>query len=381
MIETFNGSVDPGVGIGVIIETPKVPDDPGIIGDPAIGPEFGEPINTLCPVHIAGMVPMNPCTETECRSLTEGESNMGLDKPYINPVFATECDPLNLYETDYNTWLFSFPFLTGKNLVDANAVFTLQSYNQTTGLWSDLTDITDNSFGDYWPFNTLPFKNYKMIRIIWCFVLDAYGPGIYRIKLKSYIFSNNPAFPGMQQEQTCCLASEAFCLQEFDCYLADRTVKFESFLGGKIGDINNDGKVFNMCGVPYQDSIRFYGFFGYEKTDYEEMTIEYATGQIKKVRDKALQKFTLMMGAEKGVPKWLIDRFKAYALMADSLLVSDYNWNNSDYLINRKGVRRAGGVAPDYKTYTRFAKVKIDFEESTQNVIKSSCCEETDPHD
>jgi hypothetical protein len=61
--------------------------------------------------------------------------------------------------------------------------------------------------------------------------------------------------------------------------------------------------------------------------------------------------------------------------MADSLYVSDYNLNNSDYAIKKKSVVKSAGYEPKYYPGTRLSSVKSEFKEGIQGVIKSSSCD------
>jgi type I restriction-modification system DNA methylase subunit len=126
-----------------------------------------------------------------------------------------------------------------------------------------------------------------------------------------------------------------------------------------------------LCGINWYDSIRFPALFGYEESDEEKRQIELTDGRILKMRDELVQKFQLTTGI---LPKWFHDRFKAYATMSDELRITDYNWNNSDYLINRKLIVREGGYKPNYKIGSRLSWVKVEFKEGYQNVSRSLCC-------
>ncbi len=183
--------------------------------------------------------------------------------------------------------------------------------------------------------------------------------------------------------QTYCAKSAPFCLENFDCYAADRTTKFQTTLSsGVIGQVNksNAGQTWLLCCVDAQgntsplvmnDSIRIEGFFGYEKTDYERKSIKYQTGVVNKIRDEAILKFTWKAGL---LPFWFHERFKVYGLMADTLLASDYNVNNSDYNLKNYGVQADSSYEPDYKGSSRYEKVNVEFKAATQNLKRSRCC-------
>ena len=141
-------------------------------------------------------------------------------------------------------------------------------------------------------------------------------------------------------------------------------------------------RLYDLCDISWYDSIRFRGFFGLETTPkYEEIINEYQSGLLEEVRNKLTNNFTLMTYY---LPKWVHDRLKSYAWMADTLLVSDYNVNNSDYFIKRKAVRRDSGHEPTYldgKNFDRVSrylqrrsKATVKFREGVESVIKTLCC-------
>ena len=317
-------------------------------------PQLPLPVILLPPVQVAGLVQMISCTDDECRSWNEC--------CYENIVFGTTPGgaTVDLYENDVNTFLVNYQ-IAGILSIGGTVTWTLQE--KVNGTWTDIASLNNQTYGVYYAINSLPIKTYTMVELDWGKVLDAFGEGVFRVKaLATNLSYSSP-----------CIISEAFCLREYSCKLADKTVKFEALMTGKIGDINTDGKVFDLCGFTLYDSIRIPAFFGYETTEYDETLLEYGTGLIERVRDEAIQKFQFKTRA-RGLPKPTLDRLKIYAFMCDNLKVSDYNYNNSDYNIRRKNVIKAGGFAPNYKTTNRMASVTVDFKEGIEQVIKSKCC-------
>lgn len=123
--------------------------------------------------------------------------------------------------------------------------------------------------------------------------------------------------------------------------------------------------------IIWHDSIRVGGEFGYENTDYERKSIKYQTGVVNKIRDEAILKHTWKSSS---LPFWFHERFKVYGLMADTLLVSDYNMNNSDYNIKLYSVQGDSSYNPDYKNHPRETMVKCEFKPAVQNLKRNRCC-------
>lgn len=314
------------------------------------GATAGRPAYTrmLPVIQLLGFVPLNSCSATECRTWN--------DDCYVNRVFGTVSETLSTYENDISTFMVN-------NTLDWRSVPVLQEKNEGSGVWSDVANLS-STYGTFYNNGSIVgHQKYTGIRLNWGAVLALHGSGYYRVKFNLYA----PKVGLID-----CLISEQFYLMPFSCKAADRTVKFEIYTTGKVGSIDTDGYVFDLCNYTFFDSVRVPGFFGYETTQYDEITLEYQTGLIDPVRDEAIQKFKFF---SRPMPKYLHDRLKSYGLMANTLLVSDYNYNNSDYAIRQKQVVKAGGYEPKYDKATRLSSVTVDFREGIQGVIKSTSCE------
>lgn len=186
----------------------------------------------------------------------------------------------------------------------------------------------------------------------------------------------------------CGLQSPVFQLFKWDCMRAHGTVKFEVWNQGTIGDVNNPGTLFDYCGLSMYDSIRVKGFFGYGKYSYDELLLEFGIdssamfGQIERNRDKFIPSYKFN---SQPLPDWVHKQLASFMMMADTVLASDYNVNNSNYYIQRKNVVKKGGYEPKFnekgkrfdlsmKEYERRDSVSIEFLEGIQSGIKSTCC-------
>lgn len=320
----------------------------------------GMPVLPRGPKQVVGLSPLTDCSVSTCRYWNP-------DCCYKIPVFgelATETpdtDPSQWDSSmnDQSAFLVSFPSYNTGSTNTSTISFRLQKI--VNGAWAIQADLSTGTMGTHYPFYSLAIFYYTGTVIQWRKVLNTYGEGCYRI-LISY---------GVNAREGC-MTSETFLLREFSCALAHGTFRADAKLfDGDIADIDRDGIRASLCGIAWADSIRHYGFFGYETSDEEKRQIELTDGKILKMRDELVQKFELTTGL---LPKWAHDRFKAYGTMADELRITDYNWNNSDYLIKYKLVVRDGGYAPNYKIGSRLSWVKVTFKEGWQNVSRSLCC-------
>jgi hypothetical protein len=174
-----------------------------------------------------------------------------------------------------------------------------------------------------------------------------------------------------------CMVSEPFKLKTWVCERAAETVKFETYSSGKVGDVIQDYVIHDLCGMNWYDSIRVKGFFGHEKVpEYRSVQLKWGSpkhGKIVPVRDEAVQTYLFRSDL---MPKYVHDRLKVYGLMANEVLVSDYNLLNADFNVKRLGVVKDSGYEPNYhhKEGSRLSDVEVSFKRSVQGVIKSNCC-------
>lgn len=317
---------------------------------------------TVLPIQLAGFIPLTDCSAEECRTYN--------GQCYKNKVLGSYNINSSTYENDLSTF-----FLYDAMRRIAN--FTLQKLDERLQVWNDQALIGSTypllypfspsygTFYGYGYFTTHP--NYMGVQINWGNVLTVSGPGVYRLKVVAP--SNIAGFPAAFPY---CMTSEAFTLLLFDCEVADRTAKFEANNSGKLGSHLSNGTTYDLCNATFYDSIRLPGFFGHKKGGYDRVQLEYQNGLIDPVRDENILKYQWL---SRFLPQYIHDRFMAYGMMADSIFVSDYNYNNSDYNIRKKRIVADGGYEPVYNAMNRLSDVKVDFKEGIQSIIKSTSCD------
>lgn len=186
----------------------------------------------------------------------------------------------------------------------------------------------------------------------------------------------------------CGLASPQFLLWGWDCIKANGTVKFEVQNTGTKGDINNDGALIDLCALTLYDSIRVQGFFGYGTCSYDELVLEYGQGTTalfgtqEQVRDKGVPAYKFN---SKPLPAWVHKQLESVMMLAQTILVSDYNINNDDYFIKQMAVAKKGNYDPKYnekgkhfdlslQEFGRRTPVSVTFIKRVQSLISSNCC-------
>lgn len=348
-IETVNANTAPmdPTFTTVMLSDPR---GPRTIGAGTIG----LPRTPNAPIQIVGAVPMSPCSSTECR--------VDPDCCYPVRVLAqvTANNSPDPYFNDMNSFLFNFPTWTATNNT-INAAFYLDK--NINGAWIQQASLNNSTNGLWYNFNTWTnHPTYTGILVKWSMVLANFGEGTYRVRLSW----------GMIGQSNQCMSSEPFCLLTWSCIRANKTVKFESWMGYQIGSKTVESLIYDLCGINWYDSIRFRGKFGYEDTEYEEKIVKLVSGLVNTTREEALQNYTLKTSF---LPKWLHDRFKIYFHMADELRVCDYNYTNADWNLNRKRIRRNSGYKPAHNDHVRKSKVTCQYRERVESVVKSICCD------
>ena len=344
--------------------------------------------------QVVGLVPLVYCDDVECRD------NYPQNECYFIPAFGNVSSPGSPdltpnYFNDFAPFLVDYPIPNASYVIkwSLERVDNINFYTPTVmqnWVWEKVTDLDyTNANGICYASGSIPsHPTYNGYAVNWGQVVDNYGPGIYRVKCtvtKTLLNITWGPWGTVTVTQTNsideCVVSYPFHVRKWNCDLAHGTVKFETWATGNQGSIDEPLKLFDLCNIEWYDSTRIKGIFGFEKTKYDELILEYDTGQLEKVRDKAMQGFVLETNY---LPKWVHDRIKSYGLMADTVLVSDYNLNNSDYSIKRKGVMKSGAYEPTYLDGKRFdkslrsrqrtSKVSVQFRENTESVIKNICC-------
>lgn len=343
------------------LETSTAPRDPRG-GTTANTGGSGVPVVRRDPVQIGGLNPLHSCDEVECRTWVTSRC------PYLNRVFGYVPDAIlsdePTYKNGVNTFLVDIG-LYSSNSSQTTCTIILQKCT-AKNVWTTVATLSNNVYGIYYALNSIPnHATYTGYTINWGKVLDNEGAGIYRLRFDSLVRT----IPG-------CRISEEFVLREFDCNLAHGLVRFDMQATGKIGDVVKQGRVHDLCGFILKDTIWLPGLFGIEKIkEYLEVVLEYPNGKMERERDEAIQSFTWISGY---FPHELHRRMMVYFMMADRKAVSDYNRNNSNYNIQLLSIVKAGNYEPAYLDTqgVRLAKVTVEFNAGTQNLIKSLCCGE-----
>jgi len=259
---------------------------------------------------------------------------------YISPVLAhlTENDE---WKNDVNSFLLKRNF-------DSETIDLILQKNGVIDI-----ALTDNTYGQYYNFGSLPYPNYKGYRIDWQNVLQVEGEGNYRLKAISTLIS------GIVIEY-----SIPFKLQAYTENRADGTVRIQSIMNGYLRH-----RDFDFKGLNWVDGLRVNGFFGNRQPEYEQEHIIYANRQSVQLRSEMINNYTLQT---MHVPCCITDTIIEYHNFANSLKITDYNRiNHCDYV--QKEVVFDSMENIEYKSVTKYAPLLIKYKDLLQNFTKSNC--------
>lgn len=255
-------------------------------------------------------------------------------------------------------------YLLGQSWTSSIA-FVLQKWDGSS--WQDEATMDDDTYGDYFAMGYFESKpKYSGIVIHWKEVLAAHGEGLYRIKTTETIpLGENITY------------SKSICLKEYSC-MPNNSVRLEWWMNNGFGDINNDKRIvdFADCNLYYQVRIPN-AFFGYPKDDYEEEEVQYPNGEFQDVTFKQSPRYVLKLNGYKGLPAWLHNIIKTYAIPSGTLLITDYSSNNPEEFI-QKAVKRASSYEPRYTPYSKCAPVTVELKPRYNRLEKYRCISDDD---
>lgn len=331
------------------------------------------PVVSTTPIQLVGLVPMIPCDYIDCRATPSycceslkvfGNTQLSPTAPYI-----LQAVPKSTYENDLNDFYFDV------QLIGTSVTWTIEKCNENANVdtpsgWINVATITNNTFGIYEALTTVSgHSTYTGFTVNWGKIILLLGIGNYRIKFSWH--SLGSAYSG-------CFVSPCFVLRKWNCRVANKTVKFECINAAAIGNCDNSGYVFDLCGMNLFSSIRVGGVFGTNTvpkydTVFNKWGGNVKGGYIEQVHDEALPKwkFNSLM-----ISKPYHDRLKIYMMMANERRVSDYNIFNVDHNIKQLSIVKAGGYEPtDYNSsLPPQSIVSVEFNSGIQNLFASNCC-------
>lgn len=222
-----------------------------------------------------------------------------------------------------------------------------------------LANLFDSTYGTYYPVNhfgsgfTFFQNNYLGYKLEWQKVLNLHGPGTYKIQKKTISNFVPAAFEPIE---------ECSCLYELSQYsnsFADETVRIETTQNGYTISPGLDYTNTNWC-----EQIRIPGFFGNKQRRLEQDNYLDKNRRTTQIQDSLIHEFTL---EPYFWPDCLRDEIDSI-LLANEILISDYNLLNTDNLKNISVIPTS--IDTEYFGKSRKAADEIKFEERRKNRVK-----------
>lgn len=256
--------------------------------------------------------------------------------------------------------------------------FELESY--VNGIWTKVADLTDDTYGTLRALGfavetddsvdpAIVVAQYAGFEIDWQLVITLLGEATYRIKTVE---------TDIVAEVTNQLSFE-FCLKAYLPHRANKTVRFEWYQKGILGDRLADELVFDYSypaaivgGDGWFNQLRLPdSFFGFNRSNYEREYVRYTNGQQVYIQDKQVEEYDFHSGM---FPDFLHNYIKSDIVQADRILVTDYNSKNPNLsTLQNKAVKPNSNYEPEWNYNNRRALVTVSFVQEFQNRIKKRC--------
>lgn len=279
--------------------------------------------------------------------------------------FAYPTDTADKYRNDFHAPLYTL----SNNQI--NAAIYLEKKNETTCEWAELAQLNDTTYGYVFGSASDPNYTFNLNKTEWIgYHIDWYlvyndvngGAGCYRIRLE---------YDSLSTGNSEIKYSYTFVLKLWDENQADQTVRFSYLIdGGTIGDKSNDSIILDYETVKWERQLRIDGVFGYaDPQEYETEFNRYTSGAQVKIKDMSTERYPCELN---GLPYSIHQEIKKTLLLADRIIVDDYNLNNITTYVD-KWVIRDSNYEPAYDRWVSYHPVQIQFAQYYQNNNKRRC--------
>ena len=246
---------------------------------------------------------------------------------------------------------------------DFSSFLTLQFPGRTVEYFllgencQEIAQLNDSTYGTYYPTFSFPTiqgytflqSRYVGYKLEWQKVLNIHGVGTYKIKQKT-------TFADLTVEEEC---SCFFELLQYSNSFADETVRIETTQNGYI-----IGQGLDYTNINWTEQIRIPGFFGNKQRRLEQDNYLDKNRRTTQIQDSLIHEFTL---EPYFWPDCLRDQIDSI-LLANEILISDYNSDNTDNLKNISVIPTT--IETEYFGKSSKAADEIKFEERRKNRVK-----------
>ena len=260
---------------------------------------------------------------------------------YTNVVLAdlSDSDP---YKNDFSGAFFK------RETPSSTCVFKLVDTATATEYF-----LNSNTYGTYQDFGGIQ-DDLTFYVVEWAKVLNLLGVGTYQIKKELDI-------AGVSVD----VYSNTFVLKPFSIDNAEKTVRLDSNMNGKLVKIDTD-----FSGSGYTTSVRLRGFFGRAERSFTQDNLSR--------RDYNIQQNTMSSKTEyqfQGlqIPECITSEIWDFVLFGDELFISDYNKNNHSYKYEVLPVVLSDNSGTEFFVSDRAVNLNLVFTDRFENNRKTNC--------
>lgn len=302
---------------------------------------------------------LRPCKDCEC-----SEPRPCCPEGDVTLSFATfvKLPPVGVPDRGFKECCFSLMVLADLNSSDIERndfnsfYFKKQSPSDSCNffLMKNGTDYALDStiYGQFWDFGDFVEQpNLTVVRVDWRKVLSVLGEGDYSIR-------QDISIAGLSISQT----SNTFTLKHYTTVRADKTIRIDSIFDGRLVAQGVD-----FFGTGFETTLRVGGFFGNAQRKIEEDIVIRRNYKKEQIKMSQTSEYTLETNL---LPECITSEIFDFMLMANRVLISDYNSNNHSYKYTRFGVKIIDDKGTDYPIFKRSAKINLTFTDELVNKVK-----------
>jgi hypothetical protein len=270
--------------------------------------------------------------------------------PFCINVFANALDESNIYENDFNS------FIAGYSDVVTTASMELLKCGEV------VATVTNNDYGQYYGFGFFNdgIKNYIGGRFDWFKVQALHGFGEYSVRINATTYSGDT----VTQE------SLKYFVSQYTPAKAGGTVRFEFMHNGSIGDVSNPKSIRSFEGLKWRNQLRLRGIMHKAEPSYEIEDNTYHDGELIHIKNKMVLEFSAII---KPIPFEIHSYLQIDVLQADTILVSDYNYDSPLRPFLGRELIFNGGYEKNQIDRAKNSSAKITFIDKYQNYQKRFC--------
>ncbi|MGI9555844.1 MAG: hypothetical protein ACR2M9_03205, partial [Cyanophyceae cyanobacterium] len=213
--------------------------------------------------------------------------------------------------------------------------------------------LNSDTYGIFQPFGGVQADlSYYIVE--WRKVLTLLGAGTYQIKKEVDI-------AGISVD----IFSNTYTLKPFSIDTADKTVRLDSYMDGRLINIDTDFK-----GSGYKTSVRLRGFFGRNERSFEQDNI--AQRDYNLIQNTMSSKSTYQFQGLQ-IPECITDEIWNFLIFGNELVISDYNKNNHSYKYELIPVILEDNSGTEFFVLDRAVNINLQFTDRRQNSRKINC--------